>query len=479
MTAERFRKLVARHLGLVFDDSKLGFLAEVLERLADRAGLGSDAYLDIAEGAPSDSFLGTWAAELTVGETYFFRNRDQFRALVEVALPGVAAHGRRPLRFLSAGCASGDEAHTIAMLVAAQNLQVDILGVDINPAALARARSGRYSSWALRETPDEARRWFRPDGRDFMLDDSIRAAVRFEQRNLVTDEGLWAPHSLDVVFCRNVIMYFAPETQAAIVGRIERALVPGGYLFLGHAETLRGLSDRFHLCHTNETFYYRRRTSDAEAKIEAAPPAPSVELADSTSWVDAIQHATDRIRAITAAPGAEAPSATSPHKPPPPLRQALLLLQAERYAEALALLGQVRAPYDREVLLLQAVLLVHAGRLAEAEVACRLLLGIDELNAGAHYVLAMCREGVKDTAGAADHDQTAVYLDPSFAMPRLHLGIIARRAGDHGVARRELREALQLLQREDSSRIMLFGGGFQRDSLIALCRAELARLDRG
>jgi chemotaxis protein methyltransferase CheR len=119
------------------------------------------------------------------------------------------------------------------------------------------------------------------------------------------------------------------------------------------------------------------------------------------------------------------------------------------------------------------VLQTHAGRLAEAEAACRDLLAQDELNAGAHYLLALCREGLGDRAGAVEHDQVAVYLDPGFAMPHLHLGILARRVGEKATARRELARALALLAGEDSARLLLFGAGFSREALGALCRAEI------
>jgi chemotaxis protein methyltransferase CheR len=101
------------------------------------------------------------------------------------------------------------------------------------------------------------------------------------------------------------------------------------------------------------------------------------------------------------------------------------------------------------------------------------LLACDELNAGAHYLLALCRESAGDRARALEHDRTAIYLDASFAMPRLHLGLMARRAGDAEAARRELTQALPLLKREDASRLLLFGGGFGREALISLCQAEL------
>jgi chemotaxis protein methyltransferase CheR len=157
------------------------------------------------------------------------------------------------------------------------------------------------------------------------------------------------------------------------------------------------------------------------------------------------------------------------------LQLALELLQQERFSDALELMGRlpVESAKDPDVLLLRAALLTHSGRLADAEHASSLLLARDELNTGAHYLLALCRESAGDTQGALDHDQAAIYLDPEFAMPHLHLGLMARRASDWENARRELAQALLLLQREEVSRLLLFGGGFGREALIALCRAEL------
>jgi chemotaxis protein methyltransferase CheR len=162
-------------------------------------------------------------------------------------------------------------------------------------------------------------------------------------------------------------------------------------------------------------------------------------------------------------------------RPRADLRLALDLLEQERFAEALDLLHAVlpEAGHDPDALLLHALLLAHGGQFAEAEQTCHQLLAINELNAGAHYVLALCREGTGNSRAATDHDQMAAYLDPLFAMPRLHLGLIARRAGDRETAKRELGQAMLLLRREDASRLLFFGGGFSRDTLIALCRAEL------
>ena len=268
---ERFRSAVARRLGLQFDDGKLGFLAEVLRRRLER-GVAAD-YLAGLEDNPSSEEISALARELTVGETYFFRNNEQFRALAEVVLPERMRADRQPrvLRLLSAGCASGEEAYSLA-IVARESVhdpswETQVRAVDLNPAALQKAGQARYSAWALRETPADVRqRWFRTEGRDATLVDAARAAVRFEQKNLIAEDAdLWPADAYDVIFCRNVIMYFAPEPMRATITRMADSLAPGGFLFLGHAETLRGLSDDFHLRHTHETFYYQRKASGERA----------------------------------------------------------------------------------------------------------------------------------------------------------------------------------------------------------------------
>jgi chemotaxis protein methyltransferase CheR len=156
-------------------------------------------------------------------------------------------------------------------------------------------------------------------------------------------------------------------------------------------------------------------------------------------------------------------------------------MRRERFADARALLEALppAAGKHPDALLFSAVLLTNDGRVADAERACERLLELDELHAGAHYLKALCREHAGDTRGALEHDEVAVHLDPTFAMPHLHAGLMARRAGDALVARRELGQARALLEREETSRLVLFGGGFSREALTALCRTELGKLGGG
>ena len=315
---EQFRTIVARRLGLQYEDGKLDYLAEVARQRMELVGSARfESYLERLISSPkgSDEFRAL-AEQLTVNETFFFRNADNFRAFAEIVLPERirAKTQEKRLRILSAGCASGEEPYSLAVLVreALPDLgswDVKIIGIDVNPAILAKATQARYSAWSLRATSEDAkRRYFRADGPDFVLAPAIQKMVTFEERNLVDEDPLfWQSLACDVVFCRNVLMYFTPDKARDVVRRISQALLPSGFFFLGHAETLRGLTQEFHLCHTHDTFYYRRRDA-SEAVVATAtwvgPPREQAEdslpaVVESTaSWVDVIQRASERIATL-------------------------------------------------------------------------------------------------------------------------------------------------------------------------------------
>ena len=505
---ECFRSSVSQRLGLHFHDSKLDVLADVLRlRMEDTQCARFSDYERIFS-CPKE--IRAVAERLTVCETYFFRYAEHFRAFTEVVIPDRVrrqAHQRR-LRILSAGCASGEEAYSLAILIRSglpdlASWEITIQGIDVNAVMLKKAVRARYPAWSLRDTPDKLKaRYFLSAGREFALDDAVKSMVTFEERNLVEeDRSFWQRDSFDAIFCRNVIMYFTPEATASVIKRISQSLLPGGFLFLGHAETLRGISRGFHLRHTHETFYYQRRDAEeAQGSVDlstdsvnnssgstGSPPIPFPTLLEpDDTWFDIIRRASERIANITdrrnslTAAASERVHKQSPSSVAPPAiawdrAPAIKLLREERFAEAIELLrGLPPGPKaDQDVQLLLAVLLTNRGDLSEAERVCLHLLNLDELNAGAHYLMALCREHAADRDSAKRHDQAAIYLDSAFAMPHLHQGLIAKRSADLETAKRELGHALTLLAREDPARILLFGGGFSREALSEICRAEL------
>jgi chemotaxis protein methyltransferase CheR len=461
----RFRTLLAERLGWAFADNDVPKVARVLRRRAEDHDMSDFAYLQqFAAGATAPE-LAALAVELTITETYFFRHGEQFRALADRALPARIRDRAGPpeLRMLSVGCSSGEEAYTLA-IVGLQTRpdprwRVTVLGLDANPVMLRRAEKGRYSDWSLRETPDATRRrWFRPGDGNFELSTELRDAVEFRHYNVVDeDTALWQAEQYDVIFCRNLLMYLTRAAAQALVRRITQALTPGGYLFLGHTDTLGSRPEGLEALQSHGTFYYRRpSTVAAETAVPGHHP-----------------HSTPPGERPTPAPE-ESAVVSKAGRDPAYRERAVILLREERFAEELTVIeaGLAARPESPD-LLLHGVLLAQVGRIDDAEIVARRLLDVAILNADAHHLLGVCLEGAAAVDAAIEHYQLAAYLDPEFAMPKLRLGLLARRNGSVEAAGAELDVALTLLHTEREERIMLFGGGFGRVALATLCRAEL------
>jgi chemotaxis protein methyltransferase CheR len=445
-----FRELLSRWLGWTFVDQDVAQLDDVLGERAAHAATSRDDYLARLGDGRWDAEVVELAERLSITETYFFRHGEQFRALRQTVLPEriAARDGHKVLRLLSVACSSGEEAYSLA--IAAREARpgpdwlIVVTGVDANPAMLRKAGAARYSRWSLRETPPELRgRWFHSDGDSFRVDDEIRAMVRFARHNVADDDGdLWIPGQYDVIFCRNLLMYLTRPVAATLVRRMTDALVPGGYLFLGHTDSLGSRPEGLEPQHDHQTFYYRRPLLSV-----VPPPLPRP---------------------------APPPEPVLPVTVEDAYNRAFGLLQADRFADALELMTSrlPGRPRPRDTLL-HGVLLVQTGRLDEAATVARDLVEVDGLNADAHQLLALCLEGRQAVDDAIAQYRLAAFLDPAFALARLRLGQLARRRGEDRPAAADLERALGLLPQERAERITLFGGGFGRMSLTMLCRSEL------
>jgi chemotaxis protein methyltransferase CheR len=281
--------------------------------------------------------------------------------------------------------------------------------------------------------------------------------------------------------------------MARIVARFSEALRPGGYLFLGHAETLRGISQDFIVRHEFGTFFYERSSELSKSPPSETPfldpslPAPHL---GGQEWFDAVSQSTERIATLSQAHGSrerlfqeklleQKSKRNVVRHDVKRLTAARDLMQQERFHDALQLISPAsETGFDVEEDLLRAMLLVSTGGFAEAADLCEKMLHANNLTAGAHYIWSLCEESFGDIESATRRSRTAVGLDPEFAMPHLQLGRLARRARDYSLARVELQLALRLLHQEAASRILLFGGGFNRSSLIRVCEIELAACER-
>ncbi|NOY86164.1 MAG: protein-glutamate O-methyltransferase CheR [Deltaproteobacteria bacterium] len=207
---------------------------------------------------------------ITTNETYFFREQNQLDAFSNEVLPYIAQQKarRRQLRIWSAGCSTGEEPYTIAILLKESGLfegwNVDIIGTDISQQVLKSARKAEYSSSSFRTT-DSSRiqRYFKTseNGKQILYD-SIRTMVHFGHHNLLDEKMLGLIGECDLIMCRNVIIYFDRDAKAKVISAFHRKLVPGGYLFLGHSESLMNISTAFKLKHLSRVMVYQKPGDD-------------------------------------------------------------------------------------------------------------------------------------------------------------------------------------------------------------------------
>ncbi len=257
--------------GLWFHDD-LRFLLEL--RLGPRLalhGLGDfDTYqrfLRLDPRGPAE--LAAAAEVLTTNETYFYREPEQLRALERDILPVLqrARAGERRLRLLSAGCATGEEAYTLAALVLGsprfEGWAIEVHGVDLSRRCLARGLAGSYAEQAFRSVEGKAlRRWFHLQEGRWVVDEALRRVVRLGAANLLDGEGMpEAP--FDVILCRNVLLYFDLPARRRVLRQLHARLGDGGWLLLGHAESLLQLSADFELVHLDRELVFRKPRAEA------------------------------------------------------------------------------------------------------------------------------------------------------------------------------------------------------------------------
>ena len=266
----RFRDFFRDHCGLHFGEDSRFLLEKRLARRVRALDLGGFAayHYALRTDSSGDDEVAAAIDELTTNETYFFREGSQLRALVEEILPEALArrraHTSGPVSLWSAGCSSGEEAYSIVMMAREAGFEpgVDfrVYASDISRKVLQKARQGVYRPASFREEGLESyrKRYFTEQGGLWKISDEIKRHVVFTRVNLLDPSRVGLLGPMDVVLCRNVIIYFDLETKRKVVERFYDKLVPGGYLLLGHAESLINVSNAFVLAHLKNDLVYRR-----------------------------------------------------------------------------------------------------------------------------------------------------------------------------------------------------------------------------
>lgn len=464
---ESFRSLFAERTGIRLrrgDKPRIGeFLHQRIRATTARDG---QAYLDLLKGN-SPRARNEWhtlITELTVLESYFFRDEGQFRVLRQHLLPRLI-HDRRDvgeLRVWSAGCSRGEEIYSIAILLDEllpdrEAWKLRLVGTDINPAAIDLARRGSFSRWSLRNLDEHTRaRYFHRSGNRWQLDSRITDMVDFQPGNLLADRfpRQHGPlHDMDLILCRNVFIYMDTASVARIVGKMTRTLRTGGALMTGHSE-LHGVDTQGliseHL--PGATIHYRLPGTKVSGTTRLPPlQVPITRTAPA-----------DKRRSAQ-------PVAPSPTSPVTRLEEARQRFAAGEYRRALEILHRLPASTrnDPESMHLEAWALLQTGDTDAARRTVETLLAREGKTAADLFLLGVIQEAQGLVDAAVGTLQRALYLDPDLIAAYLHL-VLLREANDEPDKAHHLRTAaLNRLRRMPVNREIPYFEGRTAADLVA------------
>jgi len=443
---------LAKEMGLLFPRGRWGELESGLRAAARQLGRpdAEECARWLTSAPLTRSQVETLAAFLTVGETYFFRDPQTFQAVEREILPALirARRGKdQRLRLWSAGCSTGEEPYSLAILLNRllpdlAEWNVTLLATDINPAALKKAMTGVYGNWSFRGAPSSFQTlYFTREGEGrFRVAERVGRLVSFEYLNLAEDgyPSLASnTNAMDLIFCRNVLMYFAPEVTRGVVGKLHRSLVADGWLVLGPAEHLPARFAPFRAVNFAGSLCYR--------KTEAEPPR----VAPIPGHAPPEQPTAQIITEPQPGAGPAEPPASPGALPESgrEYREALALYREGRYQQAAERLGELQ---DRNELPAEGVpLLIRAhanrGALSEALMTCEEALGRDKLDPALHLLRAeiLQEQGRLDEAQATL--KRALFLDPGLVLAHFALGNLTLWSGSPERARKHFANALELL----------------------------------
>jgi chemotaxis protein methyltransferase CheR len=450
------RTYLRQTAGLEFDDSRRVSLTHVMnERLGASSAADVRSYLALLDRPAGAAERQLLLDGVTIQETFFHRARPQIAALRDQLLPDVlrrAAREGRKVTIWSAGCSTGEEVYTLAMLVleAAERMPdpppVRVVGTDVSTAALEAGRAARYGGRSIDlAEPGAVARWLRPAGDGtYVVRDEVRALVEFAHHNLVTDPVPFAAGTVDLVVCRNVTIYFSRETTRALVERFRDALVPEGWLLMGPAETLWQLTDAFTLVPTGEAFAYRPMAAIAR------PPVP-----------------------VTVPPGRGAQRLA-----PRPAAAALLRTIGRTVApRPTAPVAERRTAPDASALLASARQALHGADYQAAAALAEDAVAVDPLLTEAYVVCGEARAAMGQDAEALQPLGRAVYLDQRAGHAWFLLAGSLARTGDRLGASRAYRAAAGGLSQAPADAVQRLLDGAPVDQLVQLCRRLADDLD--
>ena len=487
-----FQKLFIETSGLHFDEGRTQSLHHALWQRLQHWGYDSyREYYNLLKFHPEGRLEIRELFDLiTIGETYFFRNKAQFDVLMRFVLPEMIQRkvdsGDKCIRAWSAGCSRGDEAYSIAIAMlevfpSFEGWRVSVLGTDINRKGLACSEEAVYGEKDIGHLPKEYMdKYFIRQGSTYNLREDVKALVEFEYHNLATDPCLQEKmQNFDILFCRNVIIYFDPETTQRVIENFYDCLAQDGYLFLGHTETLWQIANRFERVEFPQTFIYKKKLGPVQEDVMKpfmAVPEISIEnLAFSVGRVRAFEP-----EAKYESSGLALHPQPEPFAPQPTEQVEDPALQVDNPSDvAFRSLPDHAAGQDKDDILAslaKATALANEAKYKEAADILGKIVEADNLSVEAYYLLGVLSYKSGNLKEAETQFRKVIYVSPDSVLAYFNLGnmyLYQRRLRD---AAREFKNAVRLLEKRPKDEQVRFCEDFTVEFLLRACRNTLVQI---
>jgi chemotaxis protein methyltransferase CheR len=502
-TLARLEELIARHLGLHFPKDRYRNLERGISLAAKElnfADVRAFAEVLLASTVSGDQF-DVLTSSLTVGETYFFREKRIFEVLEEHILIKWIQGRRATTRHLnlwSTGCCTGEEAYSLAILIHKlvrdlRNWRIKILATDVNPRFLEKAEAGIYSEWSFRGTPEWVKeRYFIKTGRGrYEILPYLKEMVSFSRLNLIENHCPFSADvrtEMDLILCRNVLMYFVPWQVNKVIDFFHRSLIDGGWLIVSPSEISCLQGSSFALTNFPGAILHQKRKTETETAEGFVPPKPGFvpEIAAYSCLLP------EPLREGEIAPETSAwsqeqrakfPASESPSGP-----ELMKLFEEGHYAEVAHKLsewlspGQIKSKgacfgFDPLILLVKAY--ANLGKLDNALVWCDRGIAEDKLNPLLRYLRAIILQEQGQWEEALASLKQAVYLDPNLILGHFTLGNIAQKLGRLKESKKHFANAVKLLNGSSPDELVPESDGMTAGSLLKMIPAGIMKEKRG
>ena len=467
----QLRKFLQQNMGLNFLENQKKELIQKMERAALHFGYPTllSYTQHLYKQPPTDDHIGQLASHLTVGETYFMREKKGFDFLEQIYLPDVIRtrlNGERRLRIWCAGCSTGEEAYSLAITLSRiipniEKWKISILATDINSLFLEKARIAEYTKWSFRNTKSDFKQQFF----DFIPPNKYKVIPRIKNLveiipfNLATEKFDTLTENkplFDIIFCRNVLIYFPPEGITSLTNKLHSVLAKGGILVVSPVEVSSLICNKFDtIIYSGLTIYHKGTVKN---ELKHIPPEkqskgilpPSFPSNEFPRAVSALKTSDEEIKTnnVTKLPDKPPVKTTGQSKTADEtIIQKGTLYTTERTPLDTAEKLKIPEQGTQEELLLMAKKKANLGELKEAESLCETAIANNKLDPAIYYLMATIMQEQGNDTRAIQNLKTALYLDPDFVLAHFLHGSLSIRNGNENIGKKSFKSALSALSK--------------------------------